>query len=312
MTLRDTSVFAANSPQAQAIARLFYFDLALTAAVFLTVALLVFYAVARFRQRPGAREPSQDEGNPKLEVMWTVVPGLVLTALFIATAHAMSIINPPVRERQPDVLVVAHQWWWEYHYPKSGVLTANELHLPAATRLLIKLESADVIHDFWVPDLGAKMDAIPGHPNYLWLTPLRPGTYLGTCAEFCGSEHALMGIRVIIEPPDAFAAWERLQTQVSEKPTQGPAATGAQLFQEKTCQSCHAIAGSEAAGKVGPDLSHVGSRQTLAAGVLANDLDNLTRWILWPQRYKPKCHMPNLRLAEGEARAIALYLEGQR
>jgi cytochrome c oxidase subunit II len=309
MPMQHTSVFHPDSPQARAIVHLFYFDLVIAACIFVTVATLVAVAVKRFRWKPGASEPYQDPGNPKLETLWTVIPALILIALAVQTARTMHFVNPPVIEREPDVVVIAHQWWWEYRYPQSDVITANELHMPAEENWLLLIEAADVIHDFWVPDLGAKMDAIPGHPNHLWIQPQRAGTYLGSCAEYCGLEHALMGIRVIVQPKEDFAAWVRSQLVVPGPPVGAVAQEGARLFQERTCVNCHRIAGTPANGRVGPDLTHLADRETLGAGVFDNTLDNLTRWIQNPQQFKPGCHMPDERLSEVEAHAIATYLE---
>lgn len=308
----DTSVFHPDSPQARAIAQLFYVDLAIAALIFLTVAGLVVYVAWRFRERPGSGEPVQDEGDPRLETLWTVVPGAILFVLLLLTARTMAIVKPLTGSRAPDVVVIAHQWWWEYHYPASGVVTANELHLEDGRTWLLAIESADVIHDFWVPDLGAKADAVPGRRNYLWIEPQRDGTYLGTCAEYCGAQHALMGIRVVVDPAPAFAEWTDSQLRIPPVPTTGMAADGARIFEARTCQNCHRIAGTAAAGRIGPDLTHVADRQTLGAGVLENDADNLARWISNPQRFKPGCHMPDMRLSEHDARAIAAYLEGLR
>lgn len=310
MTLQDTSVFDAHSPQARAIERLFYFDLAISGVIFLTVASLVIYILFRFRQKPGgAREPFQDHGNPKLETLWTAIPAVILLALLVATAYTMRVVNPPAVNPRPNVVVIAHQWWWEYRYPGSGVVTANELHLPLGKKWLMQLESADVIHDFWVPGLGAKVDAIPRNRNYLWLQPTTAGTYLGTCAEFCGVQHALMGIRVIVEPPEQFAAWEQTQLRIPPPPSTPEAQRGAKLFNESTCMNCHTIAGTNAKGTVGPDLTHVATRETLGANVIANTLDDLTNWIEDPQKIKPGNNMPSLKLTREQARDIALYLE---
>jgi cytochrome c oxidase subunit 2 len=304
-----TSVFNAQTPQAQSIANLFYIDLAIAAVIFLTVTALVIAAVIRFRARPGDGEPYQDPGNPKLETLWTVIPALILLFLLVLTARAMFIVNPPVGTRKPDVIVVAHQWWWEYRYPSSGVVTANELHMPAGTNWLLGIESADVIHDFWVPDLGAKMDAIPGHPNVLWITPQKTGTYLGTCAEYCGAEHAMMGIRVIVQPPEEFAQWEKEQLHAPPPPVAAAALRGAKLFEEKTCMNCHNIAGTKARALVGPDLTHLADRDTIGSNLIANNLTNLTQWLADPQSFKPGCDMPNLRLSQTETKDIAVYLE---
>lgn len=308
MAPQDSSVFMPHSPQARAIARLFTLDLVIAGVVFATVATLVVYAAIRFRARAGDPEPRQDEGDHRLEWLWTLVPAGILAVLLTATVRTMRAVDPPAGGHAPDAVVIAHQWWWEYRYPRSGVRTANELHLPADETALLSVRSADVIHDFWVPDLGAKVDAVPGYTNHLWLTPAA-GTYLGTCAEYCGAEHAHMGIRVIVEQPAAFAAWERSQRAIPAPPAGGPAAEGAKLFLERTCTNCHTVAGTAADGTVGPDLTHLADRQTLAAGVLDNTVDDLTSWIANPQAFKPGCHMPDLHLPAAEAHAIAVYLE---
>jgi cytochrome c oxidase subunit 2 len=299
-----TSVFEPNSPQARAIEHLFYFDLLIAVVIFLTVAGLVSYAVLKFRRRVHPGDPYQDPGNPKLETLWTVIPAAILLVLLVLTGRTMAVVSPLVGSHPPDVVVVAHQWWWEFRYPKSGVLTANELHMPEGKRWLLKLESADVIHDFWVPDLGAKEDCIPNHTNYLWIRPQRAGIYLGTCAEFCGTDHALMGIRVIVQPLAEFKQWEQEQLQYPAEPTGGVALEGEKLLEANICMNCHA------GGQIGPDLTHVGDRQTLGAGVISNTVENLTRWIEDPQKIKPGCHMPDLHLTSTEAHDIAVYLEG--
>ena len=310
LTLHETSVFNAHSPQAQAIEHLFYVDLLICGIILLVVTALVLVAIIKFRHRPGRAEPYQDPGNPKLETLWTVIPALTLLFLLILTARTMHTVNPPTGTRSPDVIVTAHQWWWEYHYPKSGAVTANELHMPMGANWLLGIESADVIHNFWVPDLGAKIDAIPGHPNSLWIQPTRDGTFLGTCGEYCGCGHAMMGIRVIIQPLAEFQEWEQRQLQIPATPSGAAEIRGARLFAERTCVNCHRVAGTKALGRVGPDLTHVGERQTLAAGRIDNTLDHLTQWIADPQRIKPECNMPSLGLTTAEAHDIATYLEG--
>jgi cytochrome c oxidase subunit 2 len=307
---QSTSVFNAHSAQARAIADLFIFDLVIAALIFLTVASLIVYVVIRFRRRPGAPEPYQDPGNPKLEVVWTVVPALILLALLVGTGWTMLEVNPPPSLKPPDAVVTAHQWWWEYRYPKSGVVTANELHMVENENWLLRIESADVIHDFWVPDLGSKKDAIPGHPNYLWIQPHRAGKYQGACAEYCGADHSMMRILVIVESPEKFAAWTESQLRVPGPPAGEAAIRGSRLFEAHTCVNCHTVAGTEARGKVGPDLTHVADRETLGSGMVSNTPENLARWIKNPQQVKPGCQMPDLRLSESQALDIAAYLEG--
>ena len=174
-----TSVLAPLTKEATYILGSFYLVLGVAAFIFAIVAGLVVYASIRFRRRKG-REAKQFSENVPLEVLWISIPLLIVTGLFGVAVWTMSKVNPPVLGHKPDLTVVSHQWWWELHYPESGVTAANEIHLPVGKHLLLKLESADVIHGFWVPSFGQKIDVIPGHPNYLWLTIERPGVYLGT------------------------------------------------------------------------------------------------------------------------------------
>ncbi len=297
------------SPQAAEIARLFYVALIIAAVILLVVAGMVFIIIIRNRRLPRDYTPKQDFGNETLEWTWTIVPLMIVTGLFVYTVMVMHDVDPKPVDRQPDVEIVAHQWWWEVHYLPSGAVTANEIHLPVGRDLLFEVRSADVIHDFWVPALGQKVDAIPNHPNYAWYDVERPGTYLGTCAEFCGAEHAWMRIRVIAEPVPAFGAWLEEQLLDARKPT-GPAAeAGARLFQNHTCMNCHSIRGTAADGDIGPDLTHLASRQTLAAGVFRNTPENLLKWVSDPQKYKPGSHMPNMDLSRQTFEELVAYLE---
>jgi cytochrome c oxidase subunit II len=312
MTHHEVSVFNPHSPQTREILNLFYFDLVIAAVVFAVVAGLVIYAVIHFRHKPGASEPFQDPGNTRLETLWTIIPGLILLALLIATAKVMHSVNPPVGEQKPNVIVIAHQWWWEFRYPNSGVVAANEMHMPYGTNWLLQIESADVIHDFWVPSLGAKMDAVPGNKNYLWMHPETNGTFIGTCAEYCGAEHALMGIRVIVESPSRFEQWTKSQLLVPAAPSDESARRGASVFATRTCANCHAIAGTQAKGLVGPDLTHLADRETLGANIYENSMTNLVKWLKEPQKLKPGMNMPDLRLTSQEANDLAVYLLGMK
>jgi len=300
------------SSQAAAIARLFYVDLVISVIIFLVVAGLVLTVVLRNRKRPPSFSPEQDFGNEKLEWTWTIVPLMIVTGLFIYTIKVMREVNPPPADRQPDVEIVAHQWWWEVHYFPSGVTTANEIHVPVGQDLLFRVKSADVIHSFWVPALGQKVDAIPNHPNYAWYDVTDAGTYQGTCTEFCGAEHAWMRILLIAEPVPEFGAWIEEQLLPARTPTGATAQAGRQKFEHHTCMSCHTIRGTPADGTVGPDLTHLASRETLAAGVFENTPENLLKWIRDPQRYKPDSHMPNMDLSQQTFEEIAAYLGGLR
>lgn len=279
-------------------------------AILVLITVLVLYAVIRFRRRPGAPEPRQVFGNARLEKAWTIGALLTVTAIFIFTIQTMhrSDRTPPQGEK-PNLVIIAHQWWWEARYSESGVVTANEIHIPVGKAWLVRLESADVIHDWWVPDLGRKIDAIPGHPNHFWIQADKPGTYLGTCAEYCGAEHAWMRIRVIVQPEAEFKAWEKHQLEVPPKPTSGEAEAGSKLFDDLTCVNCHMVAGTPARADIGPDLTHVASRETLAAGRLKDTPENLGKWISNPQAYKPGAHMPDFNFTPAQVQQLVAYLE---
>jgi cytochrome c oxidase subunit II len=304
------------SPLAQASVDLFNLSLAISTVIVLFVAGLVLYMIPRFRSR-GSGEPRQDFGNRKLEIAWTIVPFVLLA---IVLGFALPTMGQQEVETskaggpslQPDVVVTGRQWWWEVRYPASGVAAANEIHLPVGKRILVELVGGDVIHDLWIPQLGPKMDAVPGQPNWLWLQAQQPGTYQGVCAEYCGTEHAWMLVRAIAMAPAEYTAWLTANTQPATTPTGGNAARGAQLFTQRTCISCHAIAGTAAQALAGPNLTHVASRQILAAGVLENNPENMARWLRNPQEVKPGNHMPNVRLSEDEVRDLTAYMETLR
>lgn len=297
-----------TTPQAEEIARLFYVDLIIAGAIFSVVVGLVLTVIIRNRRRSKDHLPRQAFGNERLEWTWTIVPLLVVSGLFAYTVKVMHEVDPKPAGQQPDVEVVAHQWWWEVHYLPSGAVTANEIHVPVGKDLLFRVRSADVVHDFWVPALGQKVDAFPNHPNYAWYDVEKPGTYLGTCAEFCGAEHAWMRIRVIAESAPRFGVWQEHQLLNARKPAGTLAVQGARLFEKHTCMNCHSIRGTAANGDIGPDLTHVASRQTLAAGVFRNTPENMMKWVRDPQKYKPDCHMPDLDLSRESFEQIVAYL----
>ena len=303
-------VLSPASPQAHAISLLFVYMLVIAAIILTVVAGLVVYIVIRYRGRPGDAEPRQISGNRTLEIIWTAIPLAIVTSLVVFTIHTMRVVDPAAGRRKPDLVIIAHQWWWEIHYPGSGVVTANEVHMPVGEHWLVQVESADVIHDFWVPRLGRKIDAIPGHPNHIWLQVDVPDTYLGSCAEYCGAGHAWMRIRVIAQTPEAFAAWEKQQLAIPPPPATSEAVAGEKLFLDHTCANCHTIAGTPAHGTIGPDLTHLAGRETLAAGALTNTPDNLARWLRDPDAVKPGAHMPNLDLSSGQIKELVAYLEG--
>ncbi|MEJ2208109.1 MAG: cytochrome c oxidase subunit II [Anaerolineae bacterium] len=302
-------MFVPESPLAQPIAVLFITLLAIGAGILLLIIGLVVFAGVRFRARAGdEEEPRQDFGRLPLEIGWTAAPLLLVLGLLVWTGVVMARSDPPhpTNTSNPDLVIIAHQWWWEYRYPKSNVLTANEMHMPTGVRWLVQVESADVIHSWWVPSLGRKMDAIPGHPNYLWLQIDQTGEYHGTCSEFCGAEHAWMRILVVAQSPADFEAWQQQQLAEPNIPAGSEAAKGEQLFRDLPCINCHLLTDA------GPNLSHVGSRQTLGAGVLTNTPENLTKWLADTQAVKPGIHMPNMNLSQDQIQALVAYLEASK
>lgn len=297
-------VFSPQSPQASAIVDLFYIVLVICAGVFVIVTYLVTHSLARFRSRSQQLEPSQVGGHKTLELVWTVGPLVLVIWIFVLTVRGMSRADPVKENRPPDLTVTGHQWWWEIHY-KSGAVVANEIHIPVGEKLLVQVDSTDVIHAFWVPQLARKIDMIKGHPNQIWLQADHPGTYLGVCAEYCGTEHAWMRFLVVVDPAAEFNDWE--QQQLRSAPASLAVMRGARLFQQMTCVNCHAIKGTGAQMRVGPDLTHVGSRQQIGAGILDNTPANMTKWLKNPQAIKSGVLMPNPGLTDAQAADLAAY-----
>ena len=298
------------TPQGLAISNLFNLALALSALILALVVGLLLVAIPRYRERPGAPEPPQIHGNRNLEIFWTATPALLLTVIFFLTLRTMHVVDAAA----PGALrvqVLGWQWWWEYRYPELGVVTANELHVPVGVPLELELTGGDVIHSFWAPQLIGKRDAIPGKWNVLRPQVQQPGIYDGACTEYCGMQHAWMRIRVVATPPDQFDAWVRGQQQPAAPPPDPLAARGQQVFLQHTCVNCHTIRGTPADGRVGPDLTHFGSRTTLGAGVRANTPENLREWIEHVQTVKPGALMPNFAgLPSADLDALVAYLQG--
>lgn len=308
--MQASSAFNPQSTFSHPIYHLFIVTLVLMAAILILVTGLITYIVIRYRGQN--RVPIPNFGNRRLEIVWTVLPILLLAFLFVLTMNTMRASDPSGNTQQPDLIVTGHQWWWQVQYPASGVTTANEIHIPVRRKLLVRLASGDVIHDFWVPQLARKEDMIPRFQNQIWLSADLPGIYSGACAEYCGTEHAWMRIRVVAQTEDDFARWIQEQTRNPASPESHDAMAGALLFQQLTCANCHAVRGTSADQHIGPDLTHVASRETLAAGALQNKPENLAAWLRNPDQFKPGSHMPNLQLKEDQTREITAYLETLR
>jgi cytochrome c oxidase subunit II len=313
-----TNIFAPASTPAKSIFGLSLFVLEVTGAIFLVVFTLLIYSVVKFRKRRNddGREPPQVYGSNQVELAWTIIPILIVVALFMATARVIAL----VQKTSPSgnliaITAIGHQFWWEYRYPQLGVVTANELHLPVSdpahpTPTFITLLSADTDHSFWVPRLGGKTDLIPNHPNTMWIDPQQTGVYLGQCAQYCGTQHAKMLLRVYVQSKDEFDQWIRQQRQPAF--LNDAVAQGQRIFETTACINCHTVSGTVANGRFGPDLTHLMSRDTIAAGAALNTPENLRRWILNPNTIKPGSLMPAMELEEQDLNALAAYLETLR
>lgn len=312
--LSPTNIFSPASSPAQSGFRISEFVLEITGAIFLIVFSLLAYAVIKFRERKGGEEfePPQVYGSNQMEVAWTILPVLIVVVLFLSTAQVIHRVEDAAAPSNAlQVTVVGHQFWWEYRYPAYGFVAANELHVPVSepaspTPTYLALLSDDVDHSFWVPRLAGKTDLIPNHPNSMWIDPYQTGVYLGQCAQFCGAEHAKMLLRVYVQRREDFDRWvhEQQRPAVSDP----SAAAGSALFVAKTCFACHTIRGTIAAGTVGPDLTHLMSRDTIAAGTLANNAQNLRAWIHNPDGFKAGSKMPKIDMTHDELNQITAYL----
>jgi cytochrome c oxidase subunit 2 len=326
------SIFAPHSTPALEEHRLSLFVLTITALIFIGVSGLLLYALVRFRARPNDdTEPPQVFGSLQIELSWTIIPILIIVILFLGTARVLfSVQDAPKPPTAVDVTVIGHQFWWEFRYPKYNVVTANELHLPVNSKAaprpaFLKLTSADVMHSFWVPQLGGKTDLLPNRVNEMWMDPQQTGMYVGQCAQFCGAQHAKMLLRVYVDTPEDFDKWireqQREQTELAQPHTQTisamqqiePADTvsardGQMVFEQQACISCHTVAGTVANGRYGPDLTHLMGRATLGAGAADNNSANLLAWIADPNSFKPGCLMPAMHLSARQNAQIVAYL----
>ena len=308
------SMFAPVSTPAFAIRELSILVFAIVISIFIVVAALTVYAIVRYRRRPGddGREPPQVYGSAQIELAWTVVPFLIVIVLFLTTARYIFAIEG--RAPTPgalEVTIVGHQWWWEIRYPGLGIVTANELHVPVSdparpTPTFLTLQSADVIHSFWIPQLAGKTDVIPGKPNRSWIDPRTPGVYVGQCAEFCGLQHAGMLLRAIVHPKEEFDRWVADQRTVAADVAAAHA--GRAVFTSLACINCHTVRGTPANGVFGPDLTHLMSRATLGAGVAPNTRENLRAWLRDPAVLKPGALMPAMQVSDEQLDRLVAYL----
>lgn len=286
-----------------------YLAFAVGAVVFLILA----YILVHFRHKPGAPQPRQVHGNTRLELAWTLIPAVLIAIIAVPTVRTIFATQREAPEGALQVDVIGFQWWWEFRYPMENgdtVVTANEVHVPVGRPVELRMTSRDVIHSFWIPQMGGKRDVIPGRINRIVFTPLEAGVYLGQCAEFCGESHALMKMRVIAHEPAEFAAWLQSEAGPAVEPTDSAVMLGRQLVTGGACAGCHTVRGTNAVfGKLGPDLTHLARRMTIAGGILDNNAANLHRWIDDPPGVKPGALMPDLGLSEQEIRYVVAYLQ---
>ncbi|HEX2192268.1 MAG TPA: cytochrome c oxidase subunit II [Acidimicrobiales bacterium] len=319
--IRGRAVTAAGGldpegPAAESMADLWWLMLGLGVAVFVIFAVILVLGL--FRRRPaevgegGAGKPPGEE--PNRFHAWMVgggvaVPLIVIAVVFAATVHAMREVDTTAPAGSLVVEVVGHQWWWEVRYPAGGVTTANELHIPVGRPVALRLSSVDVIHSFWVPELGGKMDMLPDKTNTLVLEADEPGEHVSRCAEFCGLQHTLMGMVVVAEPRERFDAWLATRRQPAAEPGDAQARQGREVFLGAgACGSCHTVRGTPAAGTVGPDLTHLADRPTLGAAPLPNTAGNRARWVADPHAVKRGVAMPATRLSPEDLDAVLAYL----
>lgn len=309
------SIVAPRSHQTHVIALIWWWMLGAAVVVFAGAVGLLVVAFVRRRDTglPFFGQRARSAGGMVI-VFGIVVPMLVLLVLFGATdIYAIRYTQAPAAgSTRMTVRVIGHQWWWEVRYPGSDAVSANEVHIPSGERVQVIATTADVIHSLWVPRLARKIDMVPGRENKLLLEAPDAGRYLGQCSEFCGLQHAHMRLTVIAETPASFQAWLANMAKPAIVPLSGRGPEGKRLFMSRGCGGCHQLRGTEATGRVGPDLTHVASRSTLAALTIANNARELTAWIEDPQAIKPGARMPDLGLSHSEAETIASFLKELR
>ena len=310
-----TNIFAPQSTPARSIFHLSLFVLSITGLIFVVVVTLIIFSILKFRATSANAhsEPAQVYGSTQIELAWAIIPVLIVIVLFLATARVIHAIqDAPEPPGAVEVTVVGHQYWWEFRYPKLGIVTANELHIPVSdpthpTPTFLRLLSADTDHSFWVPELAGKTDLIPNHPNTMWMDPQRTGVFLGQCAQYCGTQHGKMLLRVSVDSQQDFATWVRTQQQPAVQ--DASAAAGRQVFEHTACINCHTVSGTAADGRFGPDLTHLMSRATIAAGAADNTPANLRLWIEEPDAIKPGSLMPAMKLSDADLDAVVKYME---
>jgi len=308
------STLAPRSDFAGAIDDLFRTIFGWAVVVFVVVEVLLLVTIIRFRARMDGTVPKPVTGHTLLEIGWTLAPAVILVFIAVPTMRTIfqTTVHPPPGALRIEV--TGHQWWWEFRYPDLGIVTANEIHLQVGRAVVFDMTSADVIHAFWVPLLGGKRDLTPGHTTRILLTPSAEGRYYGQCAEFCGASHANMRLRVVVDDAAAFRTWAARERAPAPPPlARSLEARGQEVFGRSACIACHTLAGVPTAqGTIGPNLSHVGSRGTIGAGLLRNTADTMRLWIANAPALKPGSLMPAMDMPAEDLDAIVAFLRSRR
>jgi len=310
---RQQDTLAPKSHASTDIANLFWWMMGVSWFGLALVVALMIFAWRKAHRRPGHEVKEGEQLGFRVVIGAGIVfPIVLIAALFvIGDIFVIKVTQAPAKDAtRMTIVVTGHQWWWEVRYPGTTAVTANEIHIPVRTPVRLEVKTADVIHSFWVPELNRTIDAMPGKRNAIELYADAVGRYRGQCDEFCGLQHAHMGFYVYADPPTVFRRWLANQEKPARTPGGGLAAQGKQAFMTSSCASCHTIRGTSASGYVGPDLTHVATRSTLAALTIPNDRRDLSHWIVDSQAVKPGNQMPNMHLSGDKVKALVAYLEG--
>jgi len=302
------SSLSPHSDYAWDIQRLLEAQVIWVVIIFMGVLLATLFILVRFRARPGAPDPQHVHGHTGLEIAWTIAPAVILTLVAVPTVETIYKTQSTPPPGSLHVRVIGHQWWWEFQYPELGVVTGSELHVPIGRTVAVDIESADVLHSFWFPVIGGKRDAVPGRVNHIAFKADTTGTFPGQCAELCGVSHANMRMKLVVSTPAEFEAWVAAQKLGPMTPdSTSLAGKGRQLFMASACVACHTISGVSA-GVIGPNLTHVGSRSSIAGALYDNTPELLGQWLNNPPGRKPGSLMPNLGLTQDQVAALVAYL----
>jgi cytochrome c oxidase subunit II len=308
------SALDARGPGAAEIVTLWWVMFWLSVPVFLVVVgilLIIIFRRSQAKVEPGIADVIKDAPDPRGWIWWggIIIPTVILAIVMLFTMYTLSVTATPQRQSNHYYEIFGWMWWWEVRNPDLGIRTANELYIPVGEPVRLRITSGDVIHSFWIPQLHGKMDAVPGRSNEFWVQADEPGIYRGICAEFCGLQHANMQFVLVAVPPEEYESWVERESADAQVPEDGLAAQGFDVFMNNQCHFCHQIRGTEAVGQIGPDLTHFGSRLTLAAGIRENNPGNLGGWISDPQHLKPGNMMPRIRLDSEELQALIAFLQ---